>query len=67
MKISNARKAAFRNLVRIERDASFSSELLAGTETDMEDRDRRLVYALTMGVLRNQILLDNAIDHFSKC
>lgn len=66
MKISNARKAAFENLVRIERDSAYSSELLANIETDMEERDRRLVYALTMGVLRNQLLLDNAIDHFSK-
>lgn len=66
MTISTARKYAFQNLLRIERDGSFSSELLAGHPDDLPDRDINLVYALTLGVLRKQVLLDYVIDLYSK-
>ncbi len=66
MTISIARKAAYLNLFRIERDGSYSSELLAGGTDEISDRDVNLIHTLTLGVLRKQILLDFVINRFSK-
>lgn len=61
MKISPARRAAFRILSRIENEDSYSSVLLASLD-ELSPNDRGLCYQLTLGVLRSQILLDRIID-----
>lgn len=66
MTISVARKAAYTNLLRIHRDGSYSSELLAGGPEEISERDANLIHTLTLGVIRKQILLDFVIDLYSK-
>ncbi len=65
MKISPARRTAFKLLSRIENEDSFSSALLAALG-DLEPKDRALCHVLTLGVLRSQILLDRIIDKITK-
>ena len=65
MKISPARTAAFDVLLKIFRDGGYSSILLPAAEADLSERDRGLCHELVMGVLRNRLSLDAAIDQFS--
>ncbi len=65
MNISPARVAAFDILFRIEKERAFSSVLLPEYEQRLSVRDRGLCHQLTLGVLRNQMFLDRAIDHFA--
>lgn len=65
MKISPARTAAFDVLLKIFRDGGYSSILLPAAEADLSERDRALCHELVMGVLRNRLSLDAAIDRFS--
>lgn len=65
MKISPARTAAFDVLLKIFRDGGYSSILLPAAEADLSERDRGLCHELVMGVLRNRLSLDAAIDRFS--
>jgi 16S rRNA (cytosine967-C5)-methyltransferase len=65
MTISPARAAAFDILEKIERDGSFSSDLLAQAAATLESRDRGLCNELVLGVLRRKLLLDRLIDDFS--
>lgn len=62
MKISPARIAAYKILLRIEQDRAFSSVLLAEYEARLEMPERSLCHALVLGVLRNQLYLDVLID-----
>ena len=64
MKISPARIAAFDVLLKIFRDGGFSSILLPAVEADLSERDRALCHELVMGVLRNRLSFDAAIDRF---
>lgn len=64
-KISPARLCAFHVLRRIERDKAYSSILLPQVEEKLSRRDKKLCHELCLGVLRNQILLDKAIQKLS--
>ncbi|MEZ5307586.1 MAG: transcription antitermination factor NusB [Pyrinomonadaceae bacterium] len=65
MAISPSRTAAFKALKKIETGGENSSVVLANIDAEMDDRDRRLVYSIVLGSLRNQIQLDHAIDRLS--
>jgi len=62
MKISSARKSAFDILLRIERDAAFSSVLLPQYEAKLDAKDRGLCHEIVLGVLRRKLYLDGIID-----
>jgi 16S rRNA (cytosine967-C5)-methyltransferase len=66
MKISPARLASFEILGKIEREKAFSSVLLPLYEEKLETRDRALCHAMTLGVLRKKIRLDQIVQAFSK-
>jgi 16S rRNA (cytosine967-C5)-methyltransferase len=65
MSTSPARKAAFDILLRIEKDRAFSSVLLPEYEERLSEPDKRLCHQLTLGVLREQTLLDHFIGLFA--
>ncbi len=62
MKISPARKAAFKVLLRSDKERAYSSVLLPQVEAELRDLDRGLCHKLVLGSLRRQIYLDRAID-----
>src|SRR3954453_18800972 len=66
MSVSPARVAAFKVLLRIERDRAFSSVLLPEYEARLSPQDRGLCHELVLGTLRRQIYLDRVIAHFPK-
>jgi 16S rRNA (cytosine967-C5)-methyltransferase len=66
MKISPARLAAFDILNKIEKEKAFSSVLLPLYEENLAPKDRALCHALTLGVLRKKIYLDQIVQAFSK-
>lgn len=66
MKVSTARKAAYDILLKIEAEKSFSSVLLPKFAESLQERDRSLLYALVLGVLRRQMLLDRYIKELTK-
>jgi 16S rRNA (cytosine967-C5)-methyltransferase len=66
MKISPARKAAFDVLLRVERDAAFSSALLPQFESQLNEKDRGLCHELVLGVLRRKLYLDAFIEQLSR-
>ncbi|HEX8194701.1 MAG TPA: 16S rRNA (cytosine(967)-C(5))-methyltransferase RsmB [Pyrinomonadaceae bacterium] len=63
--VSPARKAAFEILQKVEAERAFSAILLPAYEENLKPEDRALCHALTLGILRNQFLLDSLIEHFS--
>ena len=63
--VSAARLAAFDVLKEVEAGV-FSSVLLAAAEPKLEPLDRALCHELVLGVLRWQLQLDAAIEHYSK-
>lgn len=65
MPISISRKTAYRHLLRIDRDSAFSSEVLGYRDLEISSTDQRLVHRLTLGVLREQLLIDSVISEFS--
>lgn len=65
MKVSPARAAAFDILLRIEREATFSSVLLPHYEDKLDVKDKGLCHELTLGVLRRKLYLDAIIDRLS--
>jgi 16S rRNA (cytosine967-C5)-methyltransferase len=66
MPVSPARAAAFKILLRVEREQSFAVELLhSGLLDDLSAADRNLTTEIVMGVLRWRSRLDQAIAHFS--
>jgi 16S rRNA (cytosine967-C5)-methyltransferase len=65
MQISPARRAAFEILRRVEAEAAYSSALLAHVDDDLNPKDRALCHELVLGVLRRQLWLDRAIEHFA--
>ncbi len=62
--VSPARLAAFEILRRVA-EGGYASVLLAARAEELEPRDRALCYELVMGVLRFQLWLDVAIEHFA--
>ncbi len=65
MKVSPARRAAFEMLQRVEQEGAYSSALLAAADESLSSKDRRLCRELVLGILRNRLWLDRAIEHFS--
>lgn len=63
--ISAARRAAFEILRRVAHDNAHSAVLLANIDEDLREDDRALCYELVLGVLRRQLWLDLAIEHFA--
>jgi 16S rRNA (cytosine967-C5)-methyltransferase len=66
MTTSPARRAAFRILRRVELEGAYASVLLASLDPGMREDDRALCHELVLGVLRRQLWLDRAIEHFAK-
>lgn len=63
--VSPARVAAFEVLRKIAAENGFSAILLPAFEENLKPEDRALCHEITLGVLRNQNLLDALIEHFS--
>jgi 16S rRNA (cytosine967-C5)-methyltransferase len=63
--VSPARRAAFEILRRVEEEGAFAAPLLANLPEALSTEDRALAYELTLGVLRRQLWLDRALEHFS--
>lgn len=63
--VSHARRAAFEVLRRVEEEGAFAAPLLAGLPEELSSEDRALCYELTLGVLRRQLWLDRALEHFA--
>jgi len=65
MTISPARRAAFDILQRVAEESAYSSVLLSRANNNLDARDRGLGHELVLGVLRRQLWLDRAIEHFA--
>jgi len=65
MPLSPARRAAFEILRRVEDDGAYASLLLATTDERLQGSDRGLCHELVLGVLRRQLWLDRALEHFA--
>lgn len=65
MPVSPARRAAFEILRRVEQENGYSSALLATAGDQLNPKDRALSHELVLGVLRHQLWLDRAIEHFA--
>ena len=66
MPVSPARLAAFRILLRVQREDSYASELLHSSLTDsLQENDLRLATELVFGTLRQQRLLDHVLTSCS--
>ena len=65
MAISVARRSAFDILRRVETESAFASVLLATLDANMRHDDRALCRELVLGVLRQRLWLDRAIEHFA--
>ncbi|MDT7687971.1 MAG: rRNA (cytosine967-C5)-methyltransferase [Acidobacteriota bacterium] len=63
--ISPARRAAFEILRRVDEEGAFAAPLLANLAGELSAEDRALCYELTLGVLRRQLWLDTALEHFA--
>jgi 16S rRNA (cytosine967-C5)-methyltransferase len=63
--VSPARRAAFEILRRVE-EGAYASVLLATDADNLKPNDRSLCHELVMGVLRQQLWLDNLIAHYAK-
>ena len=63
--VSPARRAAFEVLRRVDEEGAFAAPLLANLPGELSPEDRALCYELTLGVLRRQLWLDRALEHFS--
>ena len=66
MSLSTARLAAYKSLIRIEKDAAFSSEVLAKTLQSMSYEDAKLATAIVLGVLRLRPCIDAFLQERSK-
>jgi 16S rRNA (cytosine967-C5)-methyltransferase len=65
MPLSPARRAAFEILRRVEDESAYASSLLATMDERLRDDDRSLCHELVLGVLRQQLWLDRALEHFA--
>ncbi len=62
---SPSRTAAFDILQRVENENAYSSVLLAHLDESLKKEDRALCHEIVLGVLRNQIFLDELIGYYS--
>lgn len=64
----NAREAAFKALLDIEQNGAYvNAEILKMlSEAGLEEKDKALFSALTVGVIKNKLRLDYVIKQFSK-
>ena len=65
MPLSPARRAAFEILRRVEDESAYASSLLATMAERLRGDDRALCHELVLGVLRRQLWLDRALEHFA--
>lgn len=65
MKISPARIAAYKILMRVDRNEAFASYLLPHYEEELSSVNRSLCHQLVLGTLRSQIYLDNVIERLT--
>ena len=65
MPLSPARRAAFEILRRVEDESAYASSLLATMDERLRGDDRGLCHELVLGVLRRQLWLDRALEHFA--
>ena len=66
MPVAPSRSAAFKILLRVERESSYAVELLhSDILDDLAPDDRKLATEIVMGVLRWRSVLDQYIAHFS--
>ena len=63
--VSPARRAAFEILRRVEEGGAFAAPLLANPPGGLTAEDRALCHELVLGVLRRQLWLDRALEHFA--
>ena len=63
--VSPARAAAYEVLRRVEEEGAFAAPLLAGLAEALSGEDRALCYELVLGVLRRQLWLDRALEHYA--
>jgi len=64
--VTEARRAAFEILRRVEKEGAYASNLLASSRYEQLSReDRALMQELVLGVLRRQSQLDFLIEHFA--
>jgi len=62
LSVSPARLAAFKILLRVQREESYASELLHSSLTDLlQENDLRLATELVFGTLRQQLFLDHVL------
>jgi 16S rRNA (cytosine967-C5)-methyltransferase len=66
MTVAPARRSAFEILRRVETESAYASVLLAALDSSMREDDRALCHELVMGVLRQKLWLDRAIEHFGE-
>lgn len=64
-RVSPARKVADEVLRRVEEEGAYASVLLTAAAEGLRTDDRALAYELTLGVLRRQLWLDRAVEHFA--
>ncbi|NNE65259.1 MAG: 16S rRNA (cytosine(967)-C(5))-methyltransferase RsmB [Pyrinomonadaceae bacterium] len=65
MRVTPARRSAYKILFEVEHRGGYSTDLLASHADDLEERDRNLSHAIVLGTTRNRIQLDHVIDLFS--
>ncbi|MDT5262156.1 MAG: rRNA (cytosine967-C5)-methyltransferase, partial [Acidobacteriota bacterium] len=63
--VSPARRVAFEILRRVEEEGAFAAPLLANLSEGLSTEDRALCYELSLGILRRQLWLDRALEHFA--
>jgi 16S rRNA (cytosine967-C5)-methyltransferase len=64
-RVSAARRTASEILRRVEDEKAFAAVLLASAGEELRADDRALCYELVLGVLRRQLWLDKAIEHYA--
>lgn len=65
MPVSPARAKAYEILLRVEKEGSYSSVLLADIPASLDEKDRSLCHELVLGTLRRRMLLDRVISGLS--
>ena len=63
--VSAARWAAYQILARVEKENAYTSVLLPFYEENLIAEDRALCHELTLGVIRNKLLLDAIIENLT--
>lgn len=64
-RVSAARWAAYQILSRVEKEQAYTSVLLPLYEEDLKTEDRALCHELTLGIIRNKLLLDAIVENLT--